>query len=83
MRRPRRTHGRRRRRRDDSEDRSERSDRSWSGRYGSRRRRTSGMSNNEGLLGWFLVPRSTPYRYTERKYTRSSWAGGGRGTADD
>jgi hypothetical protein len=82
VRRPRRAKTRRRRRREESGSRSERS---WSTRRGSRR--TSGMSNYDGLLGWFLVPRTTPYRsrYTERKQTRSSWAGGGGrgGTADD
>lgn len=81
MRRPRRARTRNRRYREESGSRSEHS---WGTRHG--RRRTSGMSNHDGLLGWFLVPRTTPYgyRYTERKQTRNSWAGGGRGgTADD
>lgn len=81
VRRPRRARTRRSRR----EESGSRSSRSYSSRYG--RKKSSGMNNNDGLLGWFLVPRSTPYgyRYTERKQYRSSWAGGGgaRSTADD
>lgn len=79
VRRPRRA----RTRRSHREESGSRSERSYGTRYS---RRRSGMTNSDGLLGWFLVPRSTPYgyRYSEKRHTRSSWAGGGaRNTADD
>lgn len=81
IRRPRRARTRRHGR-EESGSRSE-----WS--YGTRssRRRRSGMNNNDGLLGWFLVPRTTPYRHSSRyseKHRRSSWVGRGpMNTADD
>lgn len=82
VRRPRRAKTRRSRR----EESGSRSSRSYSARYNKRRRRGSGMSNNHGLLGWSLVPRTTRYgyQYSERKHARNSWAGGGgRSSADD
>jgi len=73
----------RRSRREESGSRS-RSQRSYGTRY--ERRRSDRMSNHNGLLGWFLVPRTTPrsHRYEEKRHTRSPWTrGGARGTADD
>lgn len=63
-----------------------RSERSYGTRYGKRRGKS--LNNKGGLLGWFLVPRATPYghRYAEKRCHRRSWAGGGgaaRNTADD
>lgn len=79
VRRPRRARTRRHRHRDDSESRSHRSHGS---RYSSGRKNASGMNNNDGLLGWFLVPRTTPYRSSEKRHIRTSWPEA-RSTADD
>lgn len=50
-----------------SERSGTRSEMSWGTQH---RRRRNSLSNKDGLLGWFLVPRTRPYYSYER---RSGW----------